>query len=86
MKRSASRQYTIRNIPDGVDRILRHRALDSRKSFNQVVLEALVAGVGEAVQRRRDLSKIVGSMSSKEAARIEEEVRLQHRVDAELWQ
>ncbi len=37
----AAKQYTIRNIPEPVDRYLRKRAKISGKSLNQVVIEEL---------------------------------------------
>jgi hypothetical protein len=80
-----SRQYTIRNVPDDVDRLLRRRAKQLGKSFNQVALEALTAGAGLELKPKRDLREIVGSMSSEEASRMEEELRLQHQIDDELW-
>lgn len=84
MKENRARQYTIRNVPDHVDRVLRHRAKATRKSFNQVALEALVAGVGESVPRR-DLSGIAGTLPPDEAALLEEEIRRQHQIDPDLW-
>jgi hypothetical protein len=80
-----TRQYTIRNVPDNVDRVLRRKAKQLGKSFNQVALEALVAGAGFEQKPRRDLSEVVGSISPEEAARIENEVQLQHRIDEKLW-
>jgi hypothetical protein len=80
-----ARQYTIRNIPDSVDRLLRRRAKELGLSFNRVALEALAAGAGEPLQRRRDLSGIAGSLSARDARRIEQEIERQRRVDADLW-
>ena len=34
-------QYTIRNIPPGVDQIIRKRALQQGSSFNQTVVDLL---------------------------------------------
>lgn len=34
-------QYTIRNIPETVDKVIRKRAKQSGKSFNQTVVEIL---------------------------------------------
>jgi hypothetical protein len=80
-----SRQYTIRNVPDRVDRALRRRAKETRKSFNQVALEALANGAGESLKPKRDFSEIIGSLSEKEASQIEEEIGLQHQIDPGLW-
>ncbi len=80
-----ARQYTIRNVPEEVDTVLRRRAKQLGKSFNQVVLEALAAGAGLELMPKRDLSEVVGSMSPSEARRMDEEVRLQRQIDPELW-
>jgi len=84
MKASA-RQYTIRNVPPEVDRVLRRRAKDGAKSFNQVALEALVAGTGQTLVPKRDLSDVVGSLTKNEAAHLEDEIRRQHQIDPDLW-
>jgi plasmid stability protein len=83
--KKAAKQYTIRNIPDRVDRVLRQRARELGKSFNQVALEALVSGAGEALRPKRDFSEIVGSLSEKEATKIDEEIRLQRQIDEKMW-
>lgn len=84
MRKPHGRQYTIRNIPEYVDRVLRQRARSSQKSFNQIALEALIAGADESVPRR-DLSGIAGSLMEDEAAALEEEIRRQHQVALDLW-
>lgn len=83
--KSPARQYTIRNVPPAVDRVLRRRAKDGAKSFNQVALEALVIGTGQSPVPRRDLSEVIGSLTKKEAAHLDEEIRLQRQIDPELW-
>jgi len=80
-----AKQYTIRNIPDSVDRALKRRAKSAGKSFNQVALEALSAGAGESLKPVRDFSEVVGSLTEKEAIHIEEEIRLQRQIDEKLW-
>src|SRR5262249_24607757 len=60
-------QYTIRNVPDWVDRSLRRRAKETGESFNQVALDALAAGIGERSRPKRDLAEVVGSLSRQEA-------------------
>ena len=84
MKKPA-KQYTIRNIPTQVDQSLRRRAKLLGKSFNQVALEALASGAGETLRPTRDFSKVIGSMSEKEALNLDEEIKLQRQVDPELW-
>jgi hypothetical protein len=80
-----TRQYTIRNIPERVDRVLKKKAKESGKSFNQVALEALASGAGESMKPKRDFSEVIGSLSEKEASRIEAEIRLQRQIDSGLW-
>jgi plasmid stability protein len=80
-----ARQYTIRNVPDDVDRKLRQRAKLLGRSFNEVALEALAAGSGLELRPKRDLSQVVGSLTRGEADRIDDEIRLQRQVDAKLW-
>jgi len=85
MKANASRQYTIRNIPDSVDSILRQRARETDKSFNQVALEALMAGVGESLRPKRNFTGIAGTLPAEEAACFDAEIERQRQVDPELW-
>lgn len=77
------KQYTIRNVPGHIDNALRQRAKETNKSFNQVVLEALAVGAGSRV--KRDLSEIAGSISQVEADALDNEIRSQRQVDAEMW-
>lgn len=42
----SSIQYTVRNIPQPVDRALRQRAKRDAKSFNQTVIDALKQATG----------------------------------------
>ena len=39
-----SMQYTIRSVPEAIDRAVRHRARREAKSINAVVVEALARG------------------------------------------
>jgi len=80
-----ARQYTIRNVPDEVDRALRRQAKETGRSFNQVAVEALALGAGEPARPKRDLSEIVGSLTAREADRIEGELRRQRQIDPEMW-
>ncbi len=88
MKKNAL-QYTIRNIPQSVDRALKQKAKVLNKSFNQTALEALILGSGESTEslntKRRDLSEIINSMTYEEAEEQENEIRLQHQIDSEIW-
>lgn len=77
-------QYTLRNIPEHLDRALRQRACDQAKSINQVAVEALGQGLGltEGL-RRRDLSDLAGSW--RRLPKVERALKDQRRIDADLW-
>lgn len=83
--KAKSIQYTIRNVPQSVDRVLRFRAKDSGRSFNQLVIDALVAGTGQELRPKRDFSEVIGSLSAEEADRMEEEISRQRQIDEDLW-
>lgn len=86
MNSKAGRQYTLRNIPEYIDQILRQRARDSGKSFNQVAVEALIAGAGETRRPQRDFSPIFGSITAEEAAFLDAQIRAQRQIDPDLWE
>ena len=78
-------QYTLRNIPKGLDRLLRQQAKSQHKTLNEVVIEALQRAVGLAGELpvQRDLSDIAGTWhEDPEMDRILAEHR---RIDPELW-
>ena len=60
MKRQAQRiQYTVRGIPQEVDRALRRKAAQRNPSLNQVIVEELTAGtIGE--RKRADFHDVAG--------------------------
>jgi len=78
-------QYTIRNVPDYVDKVLRRTAHQQRKSLNEVAVAALVRGAGlkerEAV--KRDLSDIVGTW--KEDPAFDRAIAEQQKIDEAMW-
>lgn len=79
------RQYTIRNIPDRVDRVLKKRARATGKSFNQIALDALIMGAGEPLVPKRDLSFIIGSMTANEVAEMDQSISAQRQIDPSIW-
>lgn len=85
MKPNTPKQYTLRNVPDYVDHLLRQKASETGKSLNQVALEALILGSGGGARPRRDFSGLVGSMPAAEASQIESDIRLQRQIDTDLW-
>jgi len=59
-----STQYTIRSIPANLDKTLRHRALKTGKSLNEVVVEALAKGAGVTPDATfNDLDWFIGGKS-----------------------
>ena len=78
-------QYTLRNIPDALDRALRRRAKEQGASLNEVALDALArgAGVAEDAVRQRRLRDLAGSWE--EDPQIEAALHDQRVVDTELW-
>ena len=79
-------QYTIRNIPDEIDRAARERAEREGLSLNQVLVRALRSAFGVEVEPtvKRDLSDVAGQCS------IDDESRAffdqQRQVDQEVWE
>jgi hypothetical protein len=81
-KQAATVQYTIRGVPREVDRALRRKAAQRKRSLNQVVLEELaVATVGR--RRRADFSDLVGRWTSDPA--FDEILASQRRIDWDKW-
>jgi hypothetical protein len=78
-------QYTLRGIPEALDKAIRRRAREEGKSLNEVTIEALADGLGleEATSPRRDLAEIVGTW--KKDASIEAALAAQDAVDEDLW-
>ena len=78
-------QYTIRNIPQILDRALRDRARVEGKSLNQVTLQALARGAGFSATgvRFRELDDLAGSW--KEDPEFDLALADQDRIDSELW-
>lgn len=78
-------QYTLRNIPAVLDRVLRRRAREQGASLNEVALEALARGAGvtdEAV-RHRTLRDLAGAWE--EDVQFDAALRHQDAIDEELW-
>lgn len=78
-------QYTLRNVPQKVDRALRRAAREAGKSLNQTALEILegALGVGGKPGRRRDLTDLAGTW--KEDRETAAALADQRRIDPEDW-
>ena len=78
-------QYTIRDIPENLDKALRRAARDQGKSLNEVAIETLARGAGitgESAQQR-DLADIAGTWRKDPA--FDSAVAAQDTVDEEMW-
>ncbi len=79
------RQYTIRSVPDAIDRVVRHRAGREGKSMNAVVVEALARGLelegGPA--EHTDLDHLIGTWQ--EDPGFDLAVADFERVDDDAW-
>ncbi len=78
-------QYTLRNIPKGLDEALRPRAHEEKKSLNQVAVEALLRAFGLIPEPvvRRSLSDVAGTWRSDSA--VEGALADQRAIDEEMW-
>ena len=76
------KQYTIRNIPEPVDRYLRNRAKLSGQSLNTVIIEELSERAGTGKQTLLEaLDWFIGSGIDDETLRaIEEEDKIQKEL------
>ena len=80
-----SRQYTIRAVPDALDRAVRQIARRESKSINAVVVEALARGLdmSAAQAEHTDLDHLIGTWQ--EDGDFERAVADFERVDDEAW-
>ena len=78
-------QYTVRGIPEALDRAIRRRARAEGKSLNEVAVDALAdgLGLGGEVVPLRDLSDVVGTW--RKEASVEAALAAQDVVDESLW-
>lgn len=56
-------QYTVRNVPDAIDRALRERAGRERRSLNEIAIETLRRGLGvtDDTVQYSDLDDLAGT-------------------------
>ena len=78
-------QYTIRAVPEEIDRALRQRARRESKSLNAVVIDALARGLAleAAPARHTDLDHLVGTWQ--EDPDFDRAVAEFERIDDESW-
>lgn len=79
-------QYTIRNIPPAVDRVIRKRAQSSGKSFNQTVVELLTLQTFGTTKPKpeNDFDWLFNRQTLDDT--FDEAVKDMSRVDEKLWQ
>jgi predicted nucleotidyltransferase len=78
-------QYTIRNVPQAVDRALRRKAARMARSLNEIAVEALASGSGAAaeVAERHDLDFLFDSWVEDPA--VDESFKAQRKIDKAMW-
>jgi hypothetical protein len=77
-------QFTVRNVPLAVQKAMRRKAVEEKKSLNQVLIEALTAqSIGESKKVYHDLDHLAGTWEEDPA--FDEAIALQDRVDEGLW-
>jgi hypothetical protein len=79
------KQYTIRDVPPAVDRVLRRRARAEGKSLNAAAIEALARGLDLDAKppEYTDLDALAGSWQEDKA--FDRAVRDFERVDQDAW-
>jgi hypothetical protein len=85
MNKRHSVQYTIRQVPERVDKILREKALREGSSLNEEAVDALARGLGVSGQETRyhDLDELAGTWVKDPA--FDRAIRDMDKVDPELW-
>lgn len=78
-------QYTIRDVPDNLDKALRRAAREQGKSLNEVAVETLARGAGITAERnrQRDLADIAGTWRKDPA--FDSALAAQDAIDEEMW-
>ncbi len=78
-------QYTIRNVPDALDRRLRERARRKGISLNDAAVEALGRGLGvtESEVEYDDLDDLIGSWQAD--PEFDRALSAQDTIDGDAW-
>jgi plasmid stability protein len=75
-------QYTIRGVPPEVDRALRKKAAQLKRSLNQIVVDELTrATIGRS--RKTDFSDLVGRWTPDPG--FDEVIASQRQIDWDKW-
>lgn len=78
-------QFTIRDVPDSVSRVLRRQARERGLSLNRLLVELLrnAAGVANTPARRHDLDHLAGTWVHDPA--VDRALAEQRKVDERDW-
>ncbi len=78
-------QYTIRQVPAGLDRALRRKAKEQGKSLNRFVIDRLCQDMGlrDQAAKKRDLSSLAGTWVEDPA--FDAIMKEQDQIDPEMW-
>jgi len=78
-------QYTIRNVPERTNQLLRAAAVEHGKSLNETAVTALQRGLGAdaEVVEHHDLDELIGSWVRDDAC--DKALDEMDRIDPELW-
>jgi hypothetical protein len=78
-------QYTIRGIPERVNEVVRRRATATKKSMNEVLLDALSKGLGVAEEpaEYHDLDDLAGTWI--EDPEFDAAIKAFDSIDKDLW-
>ena len=80
---------TLRNLPDAVARLIRHKAANEDISLNRAVIRVLEErlGLGGPLPepRHHELDALAGSWSEEEAQAFDRALAAQRAIDPELW-
>lgn len=77
-------QYTIRNIPPAVDKVIRKQAKRTNQSLNTTVIGILTAyTLGDRKAHQDAFNNLQGANSLDE--HFDQAIKEQSKVDSELW-
>lgn len=80
-------QLILRQIPDDLNAVLRKTAKREGSSLNKLAIRLLKRAVGlqDSSKKKRDLSKLAGTWSKKEADEFIENTKAFEKIDPEIW-
>lgn len=86
-------QITIRGIPDEIKKIIEVEAKGKGLSINKAIISLLENTAGKKVLKKEnkkqniyhDLDYLFGILTKEEAEELENNLKLQRKIDKELW-